>query len=61
MEKKYIIKDFEAQTYFCGMWSGKTTWEKESYLSEYFSSLDDAERFINRENGKFQIETVYIV
>ena len=61
MEKKYVVKDFEAQTYYSFEHSGMLNWEKESYLAEYFDSVEDAERFISRENGKFQIETVYVV
>jgi hypothetical protein len=60
MEKKYVVKDFEAQTYYSGQWGDKQNWEKEAYLSEYFDSIEDAERFISRENGKFQIELVYV-
>lgn len=56
MEKKFIIKDFEAQTYYCGDAYG---WSKESYLVDYFETFEDAENFIKRENGKFQIEIVY--
>ena len=55
MEKKYVVKDFEAQTYYCYGWS------KEAYLADYFDTVEDAERFIERENGKFQIELVYVV
>lgn len=58
MEKKYIVKDFEAQTYYCGEHYG---YSKESYLAEYFDSFEDAENYIKRENGKFQIELVYVV
>jgi hypothetical protein len=58
MEKKYVVKDFEAQTYYCGEAYG---WSKEAYLADYFDSVEDAERFIDRENGKFQIELVYVV
>ena len=58
MEKKYVVKDFEAQTYYCGEAYG---WSKEAYLSDYFDTVEDAERFIDQENGKFQIELVYVV
>ena len=58
MEKKYVVKDFEAQTYYCGEAYG---WSKEAYLADYFDTVEDAERFIDRENGKFQIELVYVV
>lgn len=61
MEKKYVVKDFEAQTYYSGEYASKQTWEKEAYLAEYFDTIEDAERFISRENGKFQIELVYVV
>jgi len=31
MEKKYVVKDFEAQTYYCGESYG---WSKEAYLHQ---------------------------
>ena len=58
MEKKYVVKDFYAQSYYCGEVYG---WSKEAYLADYFDSVEDAERFIGREYGKFQIELVYVV
>ena len=58
MEKKYIVKDFEAQTYYCGESYG---YSKEAYLSDYFDTIEDCENYIKRENGKFQIEVVYVV
>jgi hypothetical protein len=58
MEKKYVVKDFEAQAYYCGEADG---WSKEAYLADYFDSVEDAKRFIDLENGKFQIELVYVV
>ena len=58
MEKKYVVKDFQAQTYYCG---GNYDWGKETYLVDYFDTIEDAENFINREGGKFQIEVVYVV
>jgi hypothetical protein len=58
MEKKYVVKDFETQAYYCGEAYG---WTKEPYLVYYFDSVEDAKSFINRENGKFQIEFVYAV
>lgn len=58
MENKFIIKCFEDQTYYCGEDYG---WSNEAYLAEYFETFEDAENFIKRENGKFQIETVYFV
>ena len=61
MEKKYIVKDFEAQTYYSGEYGGTQHWEKEAYLAEYFDTIGDAELFIARENGKYQIELVYVV
>lgn len=60
MKKKYVVKDFEAQTYYTGEYTGKQTWEKEAYLAEYFETIEDAENFIKREDGKFQIEVVYV-
>ena len=58
MEKKYVVKDFEAQTYYCGDAYG---WSKESYLAQYFYSIDDAVMIIERENGKFQIQLIYVI
>lgn len=59
MLKKYVVKDFEAQTYYCGENYG---WRKgeEAVYADYFDTVEDAERFIDREDGKFQIEVVYI-
>ena len=57
-KEKYVVKDFESNAYYCGEVHG---WSKdEPYLADYFDSKDDAERFINRENGKFQIIPVYV-
>jgi len=58
MEKKYVVKDFESQTYYCGEPYG---WRKETFLADYFDTIEDAERFIDRENGKFVVELVYVV
>ncbi len=58
MEKKFVVKDFEAQTYYCGETYG---WSKEAYLADYYDTFEDAKNFIKRENGKFQIEAVYVV
>ena len=58
MEKKYIVKDFEEQTYYCGEDFG---WSKESYLVETFNTLEDAENFIKKQNGKFQTEVLYFI
>lgn len=61
MEKKYVVKDFNTQTYYSGEWGNKQNWEKEAYQAEYFDSVEDAEMFISRWNGGFQIELVYVV
>jgi hypothetical protein len=58
MEKKYVVKDFESQKYYCGDPYG---WREESYLAEYFNTYEDAENFIKNEGGIFQIELVYAV
>jgi hypothetical protein len=60
MEKKYVVKDFESQTYYAGQWGNKQNWDKDPRFAEYFNSLEDAGIFISRENGRFQIELVYI-
>ena len=58
MEKKYVVKDFEAQKYYCGESYG---WSKKAYLADYFDTAEDAEDFIKNEDGKFQIKVVYVV
>jgi hypothetical protein len=58
MEKKFVVKNFEAQLYYSGDVYG---WSKEAYLAFYFEKLEDAECFIESQNGKFQIEVVYII
>ena len=58
MEKKFVVKDFEVQTYYCVETYG---WSKEAYLADYYETFEDAENFIKRKNGKFQIEAVYVV
>jgi hypothetical protein len=37
MNKKYVIIDFEAQTYYCGEAYG---WSKEAYLVDYFETVE---------------------
>ena len=59
MEKKYVVKEFMEQTYYCGETFGWSA--EESYLADYFDTLEDAEDFIKKQNGQFQIETVYFV
>ena len=59
MKKKYVVKDFETQTYYYG--GGAYGWNKKASIADYFDTVEDAERFIERENGKFQIELVYVV
>jgi hypothetical protein len=58
MDKKYVIIDFEAQTYYCGEAYG---WSKEAYLVDYFETVEDAVNFIKKYSGKFKIEVVYLV
>jgi hypothetical protein len=58
MEKKYVVKSFTEQTYYCGENYG---WTEEAFPAEYFDTIEDAENFIKREDGKFQIEVVYVV
>jgi hypothetical protein len=61
MEKRYVVKDFETQTYYCGKYLGEI-WSENSHLVEYFKTFEDAEEFIKLEKcGKFQIEVVYFV
>lgn len=56
MEKKFIVKELVSQRYYCGE---DYEWTKEAYLANFFDSIEDAEKLIERENGKFQIETIY--
>jgi hypothetical protein len=58
MKKKYLIKCFTEQTYYCGENIG---WSENAYLADYFDTIEDAKNFIKREHGKFQIEVVYVV
>jgi hypothetical protein len=58
MEKKYVIKDFESQGYYCGIVYGFCN---DYYLADYFDTIEDAERVIEKLNGSFQIELVYVV
>lgn len=58
MEKKYIVKNFDSQEYYCGKIHG---WAKQHYLVEYFDSIKDAKKFISGEKGRFQIELIYII
>ena len=58
MEKKFVVKNFEAQTYYAGEYYG---FSDTIYFAEYFDTMEDAENFIKRENGKFLIEAVYVV
>lgn len=61
MYKKFIVKDFMDQLYYHGKNYG---WGKESFLADYFDTIDDAlifiESFSKSFGGKYQIETVYI-
>lgn len=57
MRKKYVVKDFQSQSYYCGEQLG---WSNDQpYLADFFKSVDDAEDFITTQTGKFTIETVY--
>jgi hypothetical protein len=58
MEKKYVIKCFTEQTYYCGEDYG---WSIEARFADYFDTFEHAENFIKREDGQFQIEIVYVV
>lgn len=58
MKKNFVVKNFETQKYYCGELYG---WSAEIFIVEYFDTFEDAENFIKRESGKFQIESVYVV
>jgi hypothetical protein len=57
MEKKFVIKNFENGTYFQGWDFG---WGND-FVKYYFETLEDAILCISREDGKFVIETIYII
>ncbi len=58
MEKKYIIKDFGTKNYYCREPIG---WSPNDWLAYRFNSLKEAKDFINKEDGTYQIESIYIV
>ena len=58
MQKKYVVKNFVSQEYYCGSILG---WINGKGMSELFDSIEDADNFIERENGMFQIEVVYCI
>ena len=61
MEKKFVVKDFQKQTYFQGWdfgWEGRN--EGDYATPHWFDSLEDTELFISRQDGQFVIETIYI-
>lgn len=58
MEKKYVVKDFATGKYWCGEFY---KFDVEPYMVERFNSIGEAERFIERQNGTFIIETIYVV
>ena len=58
MEKKYIIKDFSTKHYYCGDSLG---WTLNEFLADHFDTIKDAENFIKKEDGFFQIEKIYII
>lgn len=57
MKQQYVVKSFDSQAYYCGGYE----WSKETYHVHLFETLEDAEDFIKRESGRFQIEIVYSV
>jgi hypothetical protein len=57
MENRFVVKDFEVGTYYQGWDFG---WAS-SHSAYIFETLEDAKDFISRQDGKFQIETIYII
>lgn len=55
MEKKYVVKDFLTNEYYCGI----NVWDKDPYISEFFDDIEEAEKFISFKEGFFLIETIY--
>jgi hypothetical protein len=57
MEKKYVVRDFGTQVYWCGeqlWWS-----DEHPHLVHLFNSMDEAESFVSKQSGMSVIETVY--
>jgi hypothetical protein len=65
MEKKYAVKYFTSETYYCGIHLGWIMYDGEYKtdvgMVHFFDSIEDAENFIETENGTFQIEKIYII
>ena len=65
MEKKYVVKNFVTQTIYCGIHLGwricDGEYKTDVGMAHFFDSIEDAENFIERENGMFQIEKIYII
>jgi hypothetical protein len=57
MEKKFVVKNFLLREY----WTYNSEWGYSQYEAHKFETLQDAEDFISRQDGKFQIETIYII
>jgi hypothetical protein len=56
MKKRYVVKHFETGTYYCGEFIG---WSEKRIFVEYFDSIEEAEMFLEQEQGRFQIELLY--
>lgn len=58
MKTKFVVKDFESQLYYAGEYYA---FSDTALYAEYFDTFEEAENFIKSQNGKFIIETVYLV
>jgi hypothetical protein len=57
MKKRFVVKNFLLREY----WTYNSEWGYSQYEAHEFETLQDAEDFISRQDGKFQIETIYII
>lgn len=57
MEKKYIVKEFGTNKYYCGEDYG---WREETFLAEMFDSRKKIEALIIKEEGTYEIIKLYI-
>lgn len=56
MKRRYLVKNIYSQEYYYVTKS----WGKDIYNAGFFSTVEEAEKFISTERGFFAIETIYI-
>jgi len=61
MEKRFVVKNFETGLYLQYAWDEKDVWGTGNSSPYYFDTREVAKDFISRRDGKFQIETIYII